>query len=85
MVFGLGGQLLEAEGGDGGFDALRGGAVGGEAGGEGDGGDLREGGVEGVDELGGGGGEVGSFFGFVVLHYWEESVGTGLERIVYGD
>ena len=42
----------------------------GEAVGEGVGEDLREGGVEGVDELGGGGCEVGGFEGLVGLHYW---------------
>lgn len=62
--------MLQPESGDGGFDFVGGGALGGEAGGEGLGEDLGEGGVEGVDELGGGGGEVGGFLGFVVLHDW---------------
>ncbi len=69
LVLGLGGKLREAEVGDGAFDSVRGGAVGGEAVRERAGEDLGEGGVEGVDELGGGGGEVGGLFGFVVLHY----------------
>lgn len=68
LVLGFGGELREAEVGDSLLDFVRGGAVGGEAVGERAREDLREGGVQGVDELGGGRGEVGGFFGFIVLH-----------------
>ena len=71
LVFGLGGELLEAHVCDCFLDLLGGFVVGGEAIGEGFGGDLREGGVEGVDELGGWSGEIGWLLGFVVLHDWE--------------
>ena len=68
LVLGLGGELLEAEALDGGLDAGGGLGVDGEALGHGAGGDLAEGGVEGVDELGGRGGEVGGLEALVVLH-----------------
>ena len=60
-------ELLQTEVGDSGLDAVGGGAVDGEAVGEGFREDLREGGVEGVDELGGRGGEVRRFEVLVVL------------------
>lgn len=67
-VGGAGGELLEAELGDTRLDLLADGLVAREALREGAGEDLGEGGVEGVDELGRGGGEVRGFVGFVVLH-----------------
>lgn len=77
LVLGFGGELREAEVGDGLLDFVRGGAVGGKAVRERTGEDLREGGVQGVDELGRGRGEVGGFFSFVILHY---CVNYSLER-----
>lgn len=68
LVLGLGGELGQAQLSNRGLDLIGGLGVQIEALGERAGGDLREGGVEGVNELGGGGGEVGGLEVLVVLH-----------------
>lgn len=68
LVLGLGSELGQAQFRDGSLDAVRGLGVDGETLGQRAGGDLGEGGVEGVDELGGRGSEVRGLEALVVLH-----------------
>lgn len=76
LVLGLGSDLLQTELGDSSLDAVGGLGVDGVALRHGAGGDLGEGGVQGVDELGGRGGEVGGLEVLIVLHDGEP-VGDG--------
>lgn len=80
LVLGLGGELGETEVLDGGLDAVRDLGVDGEALGHGTGGDLGQAGVQGVDELGGRGGEVGGLEVLVVLHDGEPVEDGGVVR-----
>jgi len=68
LALGLGSQLGQAQLGDSGLDAIRGRGVHGEALAHGAGGDLAKGSVQGVDKLGGRGGEVRGLLVLVVLH-----------------